>query len=148
MRTAAVSRDGGRVNDRGAGFEVVDRRLCEVKVRKYIGSKGLFQLPACNVSNVVLGMLFGSVVHEDVETPQLLNRSCHHLFTRFFVADVAGQKQAFAAFLFDLAPCFFGILVFVEVTDGNVRSLFGEKNGDGSTCAAFACRAYNAYRRA
>jgi hypothetical protein len=117
---------------------MVDRRLHEVKVREDVGSKRLFELPACDVANVILWMLFRGIVDKDVETAKSLNCAYDHLFADFFVADVARQKEALAAFLFDLALGFFGVFVFVKVADGNVRAFFGEEYRDGAANAAVA----------
>jgi hypothetical protein len=85
-------------------------------------------------------MLFGGVVHENIETAKFLHRFSDHLLADFFVANVAGQEKALAPFLFDLPLRFLRIFVFVQVTDGNVSAFFGEENCDGATNAAITAR--------
>ena len=89
-----------------------------------------------DLADVLLRMLFGGVVDQDVQTAQLLHRLRDHFLADALVADVARQQQAFPAFLFDLALRFLRVLVFVEVTDGNVRAFFCEENCDGAANAA------------
>ena len=58
-------------------------------------------------------MLFGGVIHQDVELAELFDRERNRISAKLRVADVARQEQAAATQLFDFGLGGFGIFVLV-----------------------------------
>ncbi len=85
-----------------------------------------------DVFDAFLGMLFGGVVDEDVEVAEFFNCLFYKVLTDAFIADVAGDRNAAAALLFDRLFGFVSIFIFVEIADDHVCAFFGKSDGDGA----------------
>src|SRR5262245_60361349 len=83
-------------------------------------------------------MLLPRVVHQDVESAELLDGLVDRLSTEVRIADVAAEKEAAGAVLLDEILGLLGVAVLLEVGDRDVGTLLGEGDRDGATDAAVA----------
>src|SRR5438874_7850765 len=85
-------------------------------------------------------MLFGRVVHEDVELAEFGDRLLHHVPANRFLSDIARKLEASAAFLIDSTRGLFSVAMLVEIGDGNVSAFAGKDDGHRASDAAVAAR--------
>ena len=79
------------------------------------------------------------VVDDDVELPEVGDRSLHCFATECRIADVAANENASPLlFVFDDAARFFGVAVGLEIDDGDVGAFAREEDGDGTSDAGVA----------
>ena len=62
-------------------------------------------------------MLFCGSVDGYAETPETVDGFPHGRLTKRFVAEISRQQQAGASLLFDQAPRFARVVVFLEISD-------------------------------
>src|SRR5581483_1244331 len=87
---------------------------------------------------VVLRVLLGGIVHQDVERAELLLGAAHRLEAKTLVGDVAGDQHAAAALGLDQTLGLLRVLVLVQIDDRHMRALAREVHGDRATDAAVA----------
>src|SRR5438874_12253980 len=78
-------------------------------------------------------MLFGGVIHQNVDFAELLLRLIDSFSTELFLADIACDQQTFAALFLYQAPGLLCVLVLFEVHNRNIRAFFRKGYCD---CAA------------
>src|SRR5688572_20420986 len=83
-------------------------------------------------------MLLGRVVHKDVQRAEVVQRAGDCQLAEPLVADVARDRDTAAAVRFDEALRLSGVVVLVEVRDGNVGAFLGERDRDRATDPAVA----------
>ena len=71
-------------------------------------------------------MLFAGIVDENVQLAPFLDDGPNQSLAMFRIADVAGGKEHFGAFLFACIPRDMGVVVFFEIGDGDLRPFSGE----------------------
>jgi hypothetical protein len=76
-------------------------------------------------------MLFGGVVHEDVDLPQLTFGFRDSRPAESFLPDIARYEETLAALSFDQPPGFPRILVLVQVNDRHIGAFLRKQDGDG-----------------
>ena len=135
---ALVGGHRGRVDDRRALLEVRQRGLGHEELAEDVGPERALELLGGDLLDRILGVLLGGVVDQDLEMPELVHRLADGIAAEGFVADVAGDGQAAAALLLDPLAGLGGVLVLVQVDDGDVGALAGEGDGDGAADAAVA----------
>src|SRR5687767_11293594 len=85
-------------------------------------------------------MLFGRVVHQDVQTAKRFHDSSDRALAERFIADVAGDEHAPATLLLDQAFRFLRVVVLVQVDDAEVGAFLGERDRDRAPDAAVPAR--------
>ncbi len=83
-------------------------------------------------------MLLGSVIDHDIDLAELVHRLLDSFSTKLLIADIARDQQTFAPVFFHQALGLTRVLVFFEIGDRNVRSLFRKGNRDRATDPAVA----------
>src|SRR5688572_19618976 len=140
MRTSSIRGDRRRVDDRVALAQMTHRRLRQIEHRKDVRSERTLELIGRDVRDLLLGMLLGRVVHEDVETTEILYDTSDRAFAERLVADVTRDKQAPATLLFHETLRLLRVIVLVQVDDADIGALFGERDRDRAPDAAVAAR--------
>src|SRR6478609_5489110 len=115
---------------------MIERRLGHEEIAEDVGPEGLLELRFIDVAQVLLGMLLGGVVDEDIEPAPARDGLRHGIPAEILLADIAGDEQRLAAFGLDEPPGFFGVLVLFLVDDRHLRTLAREKDGAGAADAA------------
>src|SRR5215216_1191637 len=96
-------------------------------VRKNI-AKMLVRKVRSNCSALICSVLLRRVVDEDVEFPQLGDRSLDRLLAKRLLADIAGDQQAASPLGLDQALRLLGVAVLVQVDDRAVGTFLGVQN--------------------
>jgi hypothetical protein len=117
---------------------MIERGFRKIKIGEDVRAERAFELFAGDLAEVVLRMLFGGVVDEDVQPAEFLHGVLDHVPAGRFPADIAGEREALAFFRFDEPLGFPRVLVFVQVSDGDVRAFPREQHRDGAADAAVA----------
>src|SRR4029453_362345 len=104
MRAAFVSRDRGGVDNRVSFLQVFHGSLGHEEKRENIRPKRLLELARSNFLNRILQMLLRCIVDQDVDPAEPLLSLCDDLLTKFLIADIAINEQAFASLLFYEPP--------------------------------------------
>jgi hypothetical protein len=138
MRAAFVRGHRSRVNDYGAFLQMFHGCLHHEKEREDVCPKRSLQLFLADLPDGILRVLFGRVVHENVELAEFLYSLVDRSSTKVRLAYVATNQQAFATLFFDLTPSFIRVLVFFEVNDCNVGAFLGERDGNRAANPAVA----------
>jgi hypothetical protein len=73
-------------------------------------------------------VLFGRIVDEDVEAPEAIDGPLDGFVAELRRADIAPQQQAVASFLLDELFRLLGVLVLLEIDDGDFRALAREED--------------------
>src|SRR5690606_28116457 len=74
----------------------------------------------------------GSVVDENVEAAEGVDRATHQFLAELLILDVAGKQQRRAAGLLDPARGLSRVLLLIEIGNRNVGALAGEGDGDSA----------------
>lgn len=125
-----VGDDGGRVDDRGSLVEVGQRLDGEVEEGEGVRAERPLHVLPRDILRLVHALLLGGVVHEDVELPERVERPVQDLPTEVGIPDVTGEREAATVGLPDPLGRVLGVLVLVEVGDGDVGALAGKGDGD------------------
>src|ERR1044071_3603596 len=106
MRAAAISRHRCGINYDGTLFEVFERGFDEIELRENVCLKGAQELAAGKFGDVFLGMLFSSIIHEDIQPSELTCRFIDESAAGGFFADVTGKQETPAVLCLDQPLCF------------------------------------------
>nr|WP_276602852.1 hypothetical protein [Nannocystis pusilla] len=106
--------------------------------REDVGAEGADELRLVDVLELVLGVLLGGVVDEDVEAAEAIDDLADGVAAERAVADVAADRQTGAALFLDLGGGLAGVAVLAQIDDGDVGALAGEQHGGGAADAAVA----------
>src|SRR5688572_16797276 len=140
MRTSSIRRDRRRVHDGVAFAQMTHRGLGQIEHRKDVRSERPLELLGRDVRDLLLGMLLGSVVDEDVETTETLCDTSDRALAERLVTDVTRDEQAPATLLLHETLCLLRVIVLVQVDDADIGALFGERDRDRAPDAAVATR--------
>src|SRR5215203_4812929 len=138
LRAAAIGRHRCGVDDRGALLQMRQRRLGHEEIAEDVGSEGALDLLRRDLVDVLLRMLLGGVVDEDVEAAEAVDDLLDRLLAEAGVADVAGDGEAVAPLGLDEPLGLARVLALVQVHDGDVRALAGEQDRHGAADAGVA----------
>src|SRR6187401_2034958 len=114
------------------------RMLDDVEVSEDVCPKSPFELRLGYIHNRLLRVLFGCVVHYDIESAKSLSSCIYRFTTECLSAHVASEEQAFASHLVNHASGFLSINMLIEVDDRYIRPLLGEGNRDCTADTAVA----------
>src|SRR5690606_22000128 len=89
---AAIGGDRSGVDDGSALVEVRQGSLGHVEIAEQIGLEGLGQLFGGDVGEVLLDVLLGGVVDEDIELAELFDDLADHVVAEGLVGDVAADQ--------------------------------------------------------
>src|SRR3981081_2018364 len=92
------------------------------------------------VLEVLNVLLEGGVVHQHVKAAELLCGSGHSLLAEFRIGYITRNDNAVAPFLLDSFLGFFGIVMLIEIGDGDIGSLARKQNGYRAPDAGIAAR--------
>src|SRR5688572_12531747 len=140
MRTSSIRGDRRRIHDRIALAQMAHCGLGQIEHRKDVRSERTLELLGRDVRDLLLGMLFGRVVHEDVEATETLYDTSDRALAERLLADVPRDKQAPATLLFDETLRLLRVIVLVQVDDADIGALFRERDRDRAPDAAVAAR--------
>src|SRR5918995_1794391 len=126
-----LSRHRRRDEDRAAVRKMSERRLGGPEVRVDVGAERSVPLVVVDVGESVLRLLIGDVVHQDVESAELLDGASDHLTAMGGFAQVARKQDGPPAGLLDQLGRVAGIVILGEVRDRDVGPFLGEGDGDG-----------------
>ena len=118
--------------------EVFERGLRREEVGEDVRAERGVELLLGDVADPLLRELDGRVVDEHVKPAERLGRLLDGAAALCLLPHVGLDREAAPALLFDLPLGLLRVLVFVEVDDGDVGALSGEKDGDGAADAAVA----------
>src|SRR5215204_570121 len=138
LRAAAIGRHRCGVDDRGALLQMRQRRLGHEEIAEDVGSEGALDLLRRDLVDVLLRMLLGGVVDEDVEAAEAIDDLLDRLLAEAGVADVAGDGEAVAPLGLDEPLGLARVLALVQVHDGDVSALAGEQDRHGAGDAGVA----------
>ena len=113
-------------------------RLGHVEHAENVGLERPLQLRFGDVADVLVGMLLAGIVDEHVEPPELVDGFLDRALAETLVADVAGNGDRPASFLFDNVLGLGGIVVLAQVQDGDVGAFAREQGADRAANAAVA----------
>src|SRR5688572_21260254 len=117
-------------------------RPAKIEERKDVGAKCLFQLLRTKVSETLLGMLFGGVVHQYVQLAELLNGLANDCLTECLIANVTRHGMASCIRGFDKIHCATSVFVLIQIHDNNVSPFFGKSDSDSFPDSAVASSHY------
>src|SRR5687768_7470837 len=140
MRTSSVRGDRRGVQDGVAFAQMTHRGLGQIEHRKDVRSERALELLGRDVRDLLLWMLLGRVVHEDVEATETFYDTSHCALAERLVADVARDKQAPATVLLDETLRLLRVIVLVQVDDADISALFGKGDRDSAPDTAVAAR--------
>src|SRR4029434_4221125 len=103
---------------------------------KNVRPKRSLELVCRNFLNRLLQMLLRCVIDQDVDPAESLLSLCDDLLTKFLIADIAINEQAFASLLFYEPPGFFRIFVLLQIDDRYICAFFGKRDRNRATNAA------------
>src|SRR5207249_9796518 len=83
-------------------------------------------------------MLFGGVIHQDVDFAELLLRLLDSFSTKLFLADIPRDQQTFTALLLYQAFGLVCVLALFEIDNRNVCTCFREGNRDRAADSTIA----------
>jgi hypothetical protein len=109
-----------------------------IKEREYIRSEGALELHAGDLGKIILGVLLGGVIHEDVETPERTYGVLHDLLAEGLIADIAAHGDTAQALSFHHAARLLCVAVLAQVGDRHIGSFFGKGDGDSAADAAIS----------
>jgi hypothetical protein len=69
-------------------------RFRHVEERKNVSAKSPFELGGTYLFDLLLRMLFGSVINQDVQLPKFANRFLNGVVAKLFVTHISGHGQA------------------------------------------------------
>jgi hypothetical protein len=81
-------------------------------------------------------VLLGGIVDHDVQAAEAFDGARHRLPAERFRADVAVDEQMLLALGLDQPSSLLGVLVLVEIEDGDLGALARHSHGDGAPDAA------------
>src|SRR6266480_4359256 len=81
-------------------------------------------------------MLLRCIIDQDVDPAEPLLSLCDGLFTKFLIADIAINEQAFTSLLFYEPPGFFRIFVLLQIDDRYTCAFFGKCDRNRATNSA------------
>src|SRR5438067_114353 len=83
-------------------------------------------------------MLFGRIVHQDVDLAELLHCLLDGFSTELSLADITCDQQAFLALFLYQVPGLICVFVLFEIDNRNIRTLFCKGDRDCTTNSAIA----------
>ena len=92
------------------------------------------------ILEIVHALLERGIVDQHIEAAEVLHRKFDRLLAICRIGNVAGDEDAGTAFLLHGALGRFGVLMLIEVTDGDVGTLTGEQHRDGAADAGIRRR--------
>ena len=98
--------------------------------------EGMHPFLVGNLVEAVAHLLEGGVVDQHVDAAKGFDGFLHHVQAGLAVDQVAGQQDGLAPGLGDQAGGLAGILVLVQVGDGNIGAFTGEGDGHGAADTA------------
>src|SRR5688572_22153404 len=128
MLRAEESRLRTRVDDGTAILEMWHGCLGHVEVAVEIRAHRHVELLFRDFFDRFGMTLEGCVVHQDVESAELVDRVVDRVLAEGRVADIACDRDAASTLGFDLAAGLPGIGVFAQVDDRHIRTLAGEED--------------------
>ena len=99
------------------------RRLGHEEHPEDIGLEGALQLMLADVDDIGGGMLFAGIVDEDVELAEPLDHLGDRIVAKILVADIAWKRDRLAALGTHDPGGLFGIVMFFEIDDCDMRAL-------------------------
>ena len=114
--TAAIGSDRGRINDAAPTSDAAARPSPNKTSKKYWCERCM-QLLCADVADRFLWMLLGSVIDQNIQAAELLDRLIDNVPAKRFLADIARDQQALAIVLLDQPFCFPGVVMFVEIDE-------------------------------
>src|SRR5947209_13809237 len=113
--------------------------LRHVEIPKDVGAEGLLELFFGQLFNRFLVLLESSIVYQNVEPSQFIDRLLHRITAEIRIAHVTRNQQALASFSFDGVAGLFRIaLLFFQVDDGHISTLTRIENGYGPADAGIS----------
>jgi hypothetical protein len=109
-----------------------------VEEREDIRAEGALELRTSDLGDVVLGMLFGSIIDQDVELSKLTYGVLHDLLAEMFIAHIASHRDTAPAFFFHEGSGLLCVAMLAQVGDGHIGPFFGEGDGHSAADAAIA----------
>lgn len=133
-----IHRDG--VDDAGARRQVRDGCLAEAEDVIDVGLEDAIELLIGDFEDIGLALLVGRVVHQEIQSTELLEGLADHLFVGGLATDVGRQGDGLAANRNDQLDHFLGVGFFGGViVDGHIRPPpASEGDGHGATDTAVA----------
>src|SRR3954467_11021333 len=112
---------------------MIERGLRHVKVAVDVRLESPVPLLVGNVFERLLMLLESRVVDENVELPELTDRSLDRRAAEPRVSDIAGNQQRAPAFAFHGPPGLFRVLLlFRQIEDRDVRALARKEDRDAA----------------
>src|SRR5262249_7742488 len=130
--------DRARHDNRAALRQVRYRGAREVKVAIEIGLERAVEVLVAQLLNVVLVLLEGGGVDENVPTAEPSPRFFDRALAKARVRNITRDEQAGSPFLLDRALCVARVIVFVEVGYRDVGAFAGKEHGNRTSDAGIA----------
>ena len=103
-----------------------------------IGAEGALDLPGVDLADVLGLVLLGRVIDQNIETTELPHGLLDRIAAKFLVADVAGHLDRAAALLLDRRDGLIGVLVLLQVNDGDLGAFPRHRHRDRPADAGIA----------
>lgn len=130
--------DGGRVDDGAPLLQMRKRRPDKIEIAVDIGVHMALPFFIRYGFNVFFDNLHTGIVHEDVETAQLIHSAGHGIIADLTGRDITGNGQPLAPFLLNKTNSLLCILMFLQVEDCHIRTFTGKMNGRSTSNPAIA----------
>jgi hypothetical protein len=75
---------------------MLERRFRHVEERINVSAKSPFELSRTYIFDFLLGMLFGSVINQDIQAPKFSDSFLNSVLTKLFVTHISGHGHAAA----------------------------------------------------
>jgi hypothetical protein len=111
-----------------------------LKHREHVRAERVLQLFRADIVNAVLGMLFGDIIYEDIQTAELLHHCCHYFPARSFSRKISRQRQCSTPCCLDRLARLTCILTLLKERDRHIRALLRECDRDGAPDSAVSTR--------
>ena len=103
-----------------------------------IGPERAFDLLGVDPAEIVGLVLLGGVVDQDVEAAELLHGCLDRIAAELLVSDVAGDLERAATLLLDRGHGLVGVLVLLEIDDGDLGAFPRHRHRDRAADAGIA----------
>ncbi|MNC19310.1 hypothetical protein D3C75_672400 [compost metagenome] len=114
------------------------RCLGQIEHGENIGTERPLQLLRGDILNLVLRMLLGGIVDQDVEFAQTFHRFVDQILAECLHPDVTGNQNTLPALLLHLSFGLFGIGMLIQIRNDHIRTFLGKMNGNCTPDAAVA----------
>src|SRR5690606_9320594 len=108
-----ISRHGRRINDRRTRLHVRQSRTRQQEHAEKVGPESTLELLRIDFFELLAHMLFGSIVHKNIQTAKCVDSLVDDLVAMRLLANVASLQLAASTLLHDQAARFYRICVLM-----------------------------------